>query len=128
MNDRAGISLLLEGLRPVDPRFLKAYETEMAEEAIPEIVRNVARRQRLAAESRTRWLEINVELLEALKAMSDPQPTIELHQEREQPKAKPASVRAAAAPTDPAAPAPPEIVTTITLKPGVKITIEYPSQ
>jgi hypothetical protein len=33
----------------------------------------------------------------------------------------------AAAPTDPPAPTPPEIVTTITLKPGVKITIEYPA-
>jgi hypothetical protein len=57
-------------------------------------------------------------------SMSDPQPTIELHQEREQPKPRLAPVRAAA-PTDPATP--PEIITTIALKPGVKITIEYPA-
>jgi hypothetical protein len=57
--------------------------------------------------------------------MSDSQPTIELHQERNKPE-KPAPMRAAA-PTDPAAPTPPEIITTITLKPGVKITIEYPA-
>jgi hypothetical protein len=58
--------------------------------------------------------------------MSESQPTIELHQEREPSRSKPVPMRAAA-PTDPAAPTPPEIVTTITLKPGVKITIEYPS-
>jgi hypothetical protein len=57
--------------------------------------------------------------------MSESQPTIELHQEREPSRPKPASMRAAA-PADPA-PSPPEIVTTITLKPGVKITIEYPA-
>jgi hypothetical protein len=58
--------------------------------------------------------------------MSDSEPTIELHQKREPAKTAPAPMRAAA-PTDPAAPAPPEIITTITLKPGVKITIEYPA-
>lgn len=57
-------------------------------------------------------------------SMSDAQPTIEV-MHKEEARSKPAPMRAAA-PADPA-PVPPEIVTTITLKPGVKITIEYPA-
>jgi hypothetical protein len=55
--------------------------------------------------------------------MSDTEPTIEVT--HDQPKARAATVKAPAAPADPA-PTPTEIITTITLKPGCKITIEYP--
>jgi hypothetical protein len=57
-------------------------------------------------------------------SMNEAVPTIEV-MHKEEPKPRPAPARAAA-PADPA-PVPPEIVTTITLKPGVKITIEYPA-
>jgi hypothetical protein len=55
--------------------------------------------------------------------MSDIQPTIEVT--HDQPKPRPTQANAPAAPADPA-PAVPEIITTITLNPGAKITIEYP--
>jgi hypothetical protein len=43
--DDAGIFKLIEGLKPVDPVVLAAYEREMTEHAIPEIIRDVNRRQ-----------------------------------------------------------------------------------
>jgi hypothetical protein len=54
---RNGLFDLIDGLRPVDPRALEEYERGMAEEAIPEIIRALENRQRLAAESRQRRLE-----------------------------------------------------------------------
>ncbi len=55
------IFVQIPGLRPVDRVMLEAFETEMIERTIPEIVRAVARRHELAAESRGRWLELPVE-------------------------------------------------------------------
>jgi len=46
---------LVEGLRPVDPASLAEFKRTMEEEAIPEIVRVMQERQRLAAESR-QWI------------------------------------------------------------------------
>jgi hypothetical protein len=48
---------LVEGLKPVDSNALAAYEREMAEETIPEIIKDVEKRRMLAAESRHRRLE-----------------------------------------------------------------------
>ena len=50
-------SLLVEGLKPVDAGALAEFEREMAEEAIPEMMREVEKRRMLAAESRHRQLE-----------------------------------------------------------------------
>lgn len=49
-------SLSIPGLRPVDPKALEEYEREMREVTIPEIVKAVRRRGRLAHEARQRWL------------------------------------------------------------------------
>lgn len=46
-------SLGIKGLKPVDPAALVEYERAM-DKAIPEIIRAVQRRNRLAAESRRR--------------------------------------------------------------------------
>lgn len=54
----AEVFKLVEGLQPVDPAELAAFEREMTEHAIPEIVRAVERRRMLAAESRHRKLEL----------------------------------------------------------------------
>ena len=54
----AEIFKLVEGLQRVDPAALAAFEQEMTEHAIPEIVRAVERRRVLAAESRHRKLEL----------------------------------------------------------------------
>jgi hypothetical protein len=51
-----GVSKLIEGLTPVDPRFLADFEREMTDQAIPEIVQASLERLRLAVESRSRWL------------------------------------------------------------------------
>lgn len=52
MND---IFELIEGLEPVDPKALEAFQVEMEQRVIPEIVETVRRRQRDAAESR-HWI------------------------------------------------------------------------
>jgi hypothetical protein len=57
-NDKSGVFKLVEGLKPVDPQALAKYEREMAEEAIPEIIKDVEKRRMLAAESRQRRLEM----------------------------------------------------------------------
>jgi hypothetical protein len=49
---------LVAGLKPVDPGALAAFEKEMTEHTIPEIVRAVEKRRMLAAESRNRQLEL----------------------------------------------------------------------
>lgn len=49
-------SLGISGLKQVDPTALAEYEREMREEAIPEIIKAVLRRERLAWESRFRFL------------------------------------------------------------------------
>jgi hypothetical protein len=49
---------LAAGLKPVDPGALAAFEEEMIEHTIPEIVRAVEKRRLLAAESRNRQLEL----------------------------------------------------------------------
>lgn len=46
----------IKGLRQVDPKELEEYEREMKEHVIPEIVKAVNERERLAEESRHRWL------------------------------------------------------------------------
>lgn len=56
--DEAELFKLVEGLKPVDPGALEAFEREMTEHAIPEIVRAVEKRRMLAAESRHRQLEL----------------------------------------------------------------------
>lgn len=56
--DEAELFKLVEGLKPVDPSVLEAFEREMTEHAIPEIVRAVEKRRMLAAESRHRQLEL----------------------------------------------------------------------
>ena len=48
--------VLIEGLRPVDPDLLAEFERTMEQEAIPEIIAAVDNRQRLAHESRSRWM------------------------------------------------------------------------
>ena len=60
MVDKSGSELfkLIVGLKPVDEGVLAAFEREMTEHAIPEIVRAVERRRMLAAESRNRQLEL----------------------------------------------------------------------
>jgi hypothetical protein len=55
--NKPDIFKLVEGLKPVDANALAAYEREMAEEAIPEIIKDVEKRRMLAAESRHRRLE-----------------------------------------------------------------------
>lgn len=54
---------LLEGLQPVDPAALAAFEQEMTSHAIPEIMRAVKRRQLLAEEARQRKMELSTGLL-----------------------------------------------------------------
>jgi hypothetical protein len=54
----ADVFKLVEGLKPVDPAELAAFEREMTDHTIPEIVRAVERRRMLAAESRHRKLEL----------------------------------------------------------------------
>jgi len=49
-----GVFDVIEGLTPVDPSTLKAFVNAMTEEVIPEIVRVVDERRKLAAESR-KW-------------------------------------------------------------------------
>jgi hypothetical protein len=49
---------LVEGLKQVDPHALADFDREMAEEAIPEIIREVEKRRMLAADSRQRRLEM----------------------------------------------------------------------
>jgi hypothetical protein len=51
---------VIQGLQPVDPALLADYEREMAEEAIPKISSDIARRQILAAEARGRYLNPEV--------------------------------------------------------------------
>ncbi len=52
------LSKLVAGLKPIDLGVLAAFEQEMTEHAIPEIVRAVEKRRMLAAESRNRQLEL----------------------------------------------------------------------
>ncbi len=49
---------LVEGLKTIDASLLLPYEREMIEEAIPQIIRDVERRQLLAIEARKRILLI----------------------------------------------------------------------
>lgn len=49
-------SLGIPGLRRADPAALEEYEREMWEVTIPEIIKAVRRRERLAHEARQRWL------------------------------------------------------------------------
>ena len=56
--NKTGLFKLVEGLTPVDVSKLAAFEREMTEEAIPEIIRDVEKRRMLAAESRQRRLEM----------------------------------------------------------------------
>lgn len=56
--DKSGIFKLVEGLKPVDANKLAAFEKEMEDEAIPEILKEVEKRRMLAAESRQRRLEM----------------------------------------------------------------------
>jgi len=55
--NKIGLFKLVEGLKPVDASKLAEFEREMTEEAIPEIIKEVEKRQMLAAESRQRWLK-----------------------------------------------------------------------
>ena len=59
-DDKGGLFKLVEGLKPVDASALADYEREMADEAIPEIIRDVEKRRMLAAESRHRRLEMPI--------------------------------------------------------------------
>jgi hypothetical protein len=45
----------IEGLQPVDPKIIEAFRQEMEGRVIPEIVKVVRERERLARESR-RWI------------------------------------------------------------------------
>ena len=56
--NEADLFKLVAGLKPVDPGVLAAFEQEMTEHVIPEIVRAVEKRRMLAAESRNRQLEL----------------------------------------------------------------------
>jgi hypothetical protein len=68
MNEpKTGIFKLVDGLKPVDPKALADYEREMAEQAIPEIIKEVEKRRMLAAESRQRRLEMPTSALEPPK-------------------------------------------------------------
>lgn len=49
---------VIEGLKPVDPKALEDFKREMTDEVIPEIVRAVEERRKLAAESRNWQLKI----------------------------------------------------------------------
>ena len=49
------IFLLIEGLKPVEPSVLAEFRRAMNEEVIPEIVKTVRERERLARESR-HWI------------------------------------------------------------------------
>lgn len=55
---QGGVFKLVENLKPVDPNALEAFEREMNEKSIPEIIREVEKRRLLAAESRHRQLEM----------------------------------------------------------------------
>lgn len=56
-SERIGIeSLDIPGLKPINPEDLAEYERAMTEEGIPEIIKAVENRQRLAAKSRLRIL------------------------------------------------------------------------
>ena len=57
-NEKTGLFQLVEGLEPVDVSKLAAFEQEMADDAIPEIIRDVEKRRMLAVESRQRRLEM----------------------------------------------------------------------
>lgn len=57
---KTGAFRIVEGLMPVDPKALEDYERGMTEEAIPEMIKDVERRQMLAAQSRQRRLETPV--------------------------------------------------------------------
>ena len=59
--NEAEVFKLVAGLKPVDPGALEAFEREMTEHAIPAIVRAVEKRRMLAAESRSRKLELPTE-------------------------------------------------------------------
>ena len=50
--DEKGVFDLIEGLTPVDPKALAAFQQAMIDEVIPEIVKVVEERRMLAAESR----------------------------------------------------------------------------
>lgn len=56
--NKTGLFKLVEGLKPVDASKLAAFEREMTDEAIPEIIKDVEKRRMLAAESRQRRLEM----------------------------------------------------------------------
>ncbi len=56
--NKSSLFKLVEGLKPVDASALEAYEREMTDEAIPEIIKDVEKRRMLAAESRQRRLEM----------------------------------------------------------------------
>ena len=56
--DRRGVFKLVQGLKPVDAKDLEAFDREMREEAVPEIIKDVEKRRMLAAESRQRRLEM----------------------------------------------------------------------
>jgi hypothetical protein len=57
-DNKTDLFKLVEGLKPVDSSALAEYEREMADEAIPEIIKDVEKRRMLAAESRQRRLEM----------------------------------------------------------------------
>jgi len=58
--DQTGVFKLVDGLKPVDAKALAAFEREMTEEAIPEMIKEVEKRRMLAAESRHRQLEMPI--------------------------------------------------------------------
>jgi hypothetical protein len=55
--NKTGAFKFVDGLKPVDVGALADYEREMADDAIPHIIKDVERRRMLAAESRQRRLE-----------------------------------------------------------------------
>ncbi len=52
-----GVSDLMEGLNPVDPKALEDYKREMANNVIPKIVDATEKRRKLAAASRQKHLK-----------------------------------------------------------------------
>jgi hypothetical protein len=62
--DKTGVFKLVQGLQTVDKSALADYEREMTDKAIPEIIRDVEKRRMLAAESRSRRLEMPADLAE----------------------------------------------------------------
>jgi hypothetical protein len=56
--NQSGLFKLIEGLKPVEASALSEFEREMADEAIPAMLKEVEKRWMLAAESRNRQLEM----------------------------------------------------------------------